>query len=183
MGWICGQEFSLANSVNPIEEALVQLLDPEGPVTNNWLENVTSLIDDMMNQVHQEIDQQEQSFTQYQDNLQLCAHKLRTLMTNHHRLAQDIKNLLKKSEENGTINSYLQKYKKFMDVILELHAEILSKDFTEKVVKETTRKIDGLLGMVNDVYNDLFAIEKDAGKCDGEADGGTKKGTFSIVIF
>ena len=56
---VCIAERNIAQTVNPIEEALVELLDPEGKVERAWINNVTSLIDDMINQVHSDIDTKE----------------------------------------------------------------------------------------------------------------------------
>lgn len=163
---VCIAERNIAHTVNPIEEALVELLDPEGKIERAWINNVTSLIDDMINQVHSEIDVNEKSMTVARDNLDMCAHKLRVFIASHHRISADIRNLLKAmlkhddSDQNKALKEYLMKYKTFIDNVTELHGNVLSKDFTDVMVKRTIEQVDVSLSIINEIYNDLFTFEK-----------------------
>ena len=163
---VCIAERNIAHTVNPIEEALVELLDPEGKIERIWINNVTSLIDDIMNQVHSDIDANERSVTAARDNLDLCAHKLRGFIASHHRISADIRNLLKSilkhddSDQNKTLKEYLSKYKTFIDNVTEMHGNVLSKDFTDIMVKRTSEQVDESIKVINEVYNDLFTFEK-----------------------
>lgn len=164
---VCVAERNVLHTVSPIEEGLVELLDPEGPIESSWIENVTCLLDDMINQMHNEIDVNEKSMVTSQDNLHLSAHKLRNLMTTHHRISADIRNLLKsilKYEEGGSSNEmlreYFSKYKSFIDNVSELHGNVLSKDFTDIMVKQISEQIEKSLAISNDIYNGLFSFEK-----------------------
>ncbi|KAG5682801.1 hypothetical protein PVAND_012129 [Polypedilum vanderplanki] len=164
---VCISERAVAHTVNPIEEGLVELLDPEGPINLNWIENVTSLIDDMINQVHNEIDSNEKRLVSAQDNLHLSAHKLRTLMTTHHRISTDIRNMLKsilKYDEGGSssemLREYFAKYKTYIDNVNELHGNVLSKDFTDTLVKQISEQVERSLAISNEIYDELFDIEK-----------------------
>lgn len=167
---VCLAERSVAHTVSPIEEGLIELLNPEGSIDGAWIENVTSLIDDMINQVHSEIDSNEKLMVNAQDNLHLSAHKLRNLMSIHHRIFGDIKNLLKnilKSDECGSAGSgnellreYFWKYKSFLDNITELHGNVLSRDFTDVMMKQIKEQVERALKVSNDIYNELFSFEK-----------------------
>lgn len=163
---VCVAERNVAHTVNPIEEALVELLDPEGKIERAWINNVTSLIDDMINQVHSDIDSNEKRMTAARDNLDLSAHKLRSFIASHHRISADIRNLLKSilkhddSDQNKALKEYLARYKTFIDNVTELHGNVLSKDFTDVMVKRTIEQVDGSLTMINEIYNDLFTFEK-----------------------
>lgn len=163
---VCMAERNVAHTVNQIEEALVELLDPEGKVERSWINNVTSLIDDMINQVHSDIDANEKSVTATRENLDFCAHKLRSFIATHHRISADIRNLLKSmlkyddSDHNKALKEYLAKYKSFIDNVTELHGNVLSKDFTDVMVKRTIEQVDVSLAIIIEIYNDLFTFEK-----------------------
>jgi PI-3-kinase-related kinase SMG-1 len=161
---VCLAERQVAHTVSPIEEGLIELLNPDGPLDNAWIENVTSLIDDMINQVHNEIDSNEKIMVGAQDSLHLVAHKLRNLMTSHHRIFGDIKNLLKSilknDENNEMLKEYFGKYKNFLDNVTELHGNVLSKDFTDVMMKQMKEQVEKALTVSNEVYNELFSFEK-----------------------
>jgi serine/threonine-protein kinase SMG1 len=163
---VCIAERNVAHTVNPIEEALVELLDPEGKIERAWINNVTSLIDDIINQVHSDIDENEKGLATTRDMLDMCAHKLRSFIASHHRISADIRNLLKSmlkhddSDHNNALKEYLMKYKIFIDNVTELHGNVLSKDFTDVMVKRTIQQVDASLAVINEVYNDLFTFEK-----------------------
>ena len=171
---VCKAERTYGPTVTQTEEALVELLDPEGPIEHVWINNVTSLIDDMIDQIHNEVDDHEKNMVRAQDNLHICAHKLRALMGSHHRMVSDIRNLLKSilkyedNDGNQAIKDYLLKYKSFMEVVSELHGNVLSKDLTESIVQQTLGQIINVLDVVKDIYNDLFNFEKSFhASCDG----------------
>lgn len=159
----------VANTINPIEESLVELLDPEGSVDRDWIEKVTSLIDDIIHKAHSDIDSKEKNVALSRDKLDVCAHKLRNFISTHHRLSTDVKNLLKsilkqqqqqdESEQVKALRDYLDKYKTFMTNVTELHGNVLSKDFTDSLVKRTSLLVDDSLAVINDVYSDLFKFE------------------------
>lgn len=163
---VCLAERNVAHTVNAIEEALVELLDPEGKVERSWINNVTSLIDEMINQVHSDIDANEKSMTAARDNLDFSAHKLRSFIASHHRISSDIRNLLKSmlkhddSDHNRALKEYLAKYKTFIDNVTELHGNVLSKDFTDAMVRRCHGEVDVSLAIINEIYNDLFTFEK-----------------------
>lgn len=86
-------------------------------------------------------------------------------MNLHHRMAADIRALLKSTmkydEDNQLmIREYLLRYKHFLDTIGELHGNVLSKDFTENVVRETIKQLDEVLKGLMEVYDDLMEFEK-----------------------
>jgi serine/threonine-protein kinase SMG1 len=163
---VCIAERQCAHTVSPIEEGLIELLNPDGPIDGAWIESVTSLIDDMINQVHSEIDSSEKIMVAAQDNLHLAAHKLRNLMSNHHRVFADIKNLLKsilKKDEGGgneMLKEYFAKYKNFIENVTELHGNVLSKDFTDVMMEQIKEQVERALAASNDIYNELLSFEK-----------------------
>lgn len=162
---VCLAEKNVAHTVSAIEEALVELLDPEGKIEKAWINNVTSLIDDMINQVHSDIDAHERRVSIIRDNLDMSAHKLRSYIAAHHRISADIRNLLKSilkhdDAQNKALKEYLLRYKTFIDNVTDLHGNVLSKDFTDSMVKRTIEQANCALSMINKIYNDLFAFEK-----------------------
>ena len=160
----CLNTQSCASIINPVEEALVELLDPEGQVDPIWLKNVSALIDDMTEICQAKIAKLEKEIGTSQDNLHMTAHKLRALISFHHKLASDIRSLLKmklKIESSPKLRDYLTKYKAFLEGITELHANVLSKDFTDELVMQAMGQIDVILPNVQQIFDDLFIFEKD----------------------
>lgn len=163
---VCLALKSVANKLNPVEESLVELLDPEGKVDRDWIEKVTSLIDDIIHKLHGDIDAKERRASHARDSLDMSAQKLRSFITTHHRISQDVKNLLKsmlkhdESEQMRALRDYREKHEIFMEHISELHGNVLSKDFTDTLVKRTSLLLDESLAAINGVYNDLFKFER-----------------------
>lgn len=162
----CMMAQSCATAVTPVEEALVELLDPEGPIDHTWLSNVAGIIDEMTDQVQHEIGTAEKTIINSQDILHNCSHKLRSLMSTHHRMATDVRGLLRSTLKvdgvhTAPIKDYLKKYKDFLDTITELHGHVLSKDFTEEVVDGTLEQIARVLNAINEIFDDLFLFEND----------------------
>lgn len=162
----CMLSASCSNAVSPVEEALVELLDPEGPIDHIWLGNVAALIDDMTDQVQSEINQVEKDIFSSQDNLYSDAQRLRTLMGIHHRMAGEVRTLLRSTlrvdgPHVNSIKDYLKRYKEFLDVLSDLHGNVLSKDFTEEIVNGTLMQITAALSDLHGVFDDLFSFEKD----------------------
>lgn len=162
----CTMIQSCSNVVSPVEEALVELLDPEGPIDHIWLSNVADLIDDMTDQIQSHINKADKGIVMSQENLSNCAHRLRLLMGKHHRMAGEVRTLLRTTlKVEGThiapIKEYLKRYKEFLDTISELHGNMLSKDFTEQVVDGTLQHISILLVAIGRIFDDLFLFEND----------------------
>lgn len=157
---------NVVNTINPVEESLVELLDPEGSVDRDWIEKVMSLIDDIIHKLHGDIDTKERSAGHARDCLDMSAQKLRNFIATHHRISTDVKNLLKsilkhdEGEQMRALREYREKHKAFMEQITELHGNVLSKDFTDTLVKRTSQLVDESLDAIGAVYNDLFKFER-----------------------
>lgn len=149
--------------LNPVEEAVVELLDPEGPIDHVWLNNVHALLQNILKQLSSDITDEEKLVVTAQDKLQMHAHTLRTLM-GHHHMSSDIRALLKRAMKlneahQNNIREYLIRYKLFIDTISELYTNVLSKDFTEKMVEVSLQQISMLNKMIMAVYDDLFMFD------------------------
>lgn len=161
----CLMAKSCLNVVTPIEEALIELLDPEGPIDRIWLNNVAALIDEMIDQVQQDINKVEKEIVCSQDELQSCAYRLRALMANHHRIAPKLLAIIKSFyclvDENQKIiiNQHIEKHAWMQETITELQGHILSKDFTEELVNITLKQISELLEMLKVIFNSLIDID------------------------
>lgn len=162
----CMMAQSCSTAVTSVEEALVELLDPEGPIDRSWLNNVASLIDDMTDQVQRQINKIEKEIVSSQDELNSCAYRLRGLMVVHHRVVANVRALMKSTIRfvdggafGGGVKDYLKKYKPVLDAISELHGHILSKDFTEVVVNSSLVHIAEVLAHIQPMYDELLLIE------------------------
>ncbi|XP_053681891.1 serine/threonine-protein kinase Smg1 [Sabethes cyaneus] len=171
----CTKLVSGSTMVNRTEIALVELLDPEGQIDHVWLDNVRALIDDMTDQVHTKIARMEKETRNAQENLHMSAHKLRSLISAHHSLASDVRNLLKiklKMDSSPALREYLLKYKAFLETISELHSNVLSKDFTDGLVQHAMQQVQSTLPNVHSVFDKLFAF--DQGSDDDHCDEGNE---------
>lgn len=160
----CVAKQSCATMVTPTEEALVELLDPEGPIDKSWLNNVASLIDEMMDLVHQEIVQCEKGIVTVQDELQSCAYRMRSLMTTHQRLAGRVLAFLKPfhaivtEAQKAKISEQLERHNGFLVALTDLHGHVLSKDFTEEIVINMLREIEDHLQNIENVFLNLISV-------------------------
>lgn len=150
---------SCSTVVTNVEEALVELLDPEGPICATWLNNVASLIDDMADQAHAEINAFERSIIVGQDDVHTCAMRLGQMLATRHRIAIDIRSLLKTTIVYPAVREYFHKYKPTLELLSDLHTNAMSKDFTEPMVAEALVHIEELLTNARCMYDDLFELE------------------------
>lgn len=162
----CTMALSCSAIVSPAEEALMELLDPEGPIDQSWLANVASLIQDMTEQINLDIMKLEKQIVTAQDELQASAYRLRTLMVSHHRIAANVRSLLKSAQrivdENQVvvIKEYIKKYKMVLETLSELHGTVLSKDFTEDIVNGALDQIAEVKELIPSVFDNLLTFEK-----------------------
>lgn len=153
-----------AKYITPVEEALIEMLDPEGPIDRMWLNNVAALIDDMVNQVQHDVNKIEREIVDSQDELQSCAYRLRSLVVTHNRIAPKILALINAmyrimDEEKKTILSeHVEKHNVMKENITELQGHILSKDFTEELVHVTLKQTANLLETLKDTFNALINV-------------------------
>lgn len=153
---------TVTNVVTPVEEALIELLDPEGPIDRMWLNSVSALIDDMVNQVQQDISKIERKIVDSQDELQSSAYRLRSLMVTHSRIAPKILNLVNTiyriidDDKKLILSEYVDKHNLMKENITELQGHILSKDFTEELVNVTVNQTADLLNTMKDTINNLI---------------------------
>lgn len=155
----CMMAQTCSSVVTNVEEALVELLDPEGPICPTWLNNVASLIDDMTHQAHAEINAIEKSIIVAQDDVHSCAMRLGALMAVRHRIVADIRSLLRSTIIYAAVKEYFQKYKPTLELISDLHTNAMSKDFTEVMVADALKHIEEALLTARFMYDDLFELE------------------------
>lgn len=151
-----------STSITSVEKALIEMLDPEGPIDRGWLSSVSALIDDMVNQVQQDISKIERDIVDAQDELQSCAYRLRALMVTHNRIAPKILTLVNAiyriidDDKKSIIGEYMEKHSGLKEMITELQGHILSKDFTEPLVKVTLTQTADLLSTLKETFDNLI---------------------------
>ncbi|XP_031628998.1 serine/threonine-protein kinase Smg1 [Contarinia nasturtii] len=152
------------NVVTPVEVALIELLDPEGPIDRMWLNNVAGLIDEMINQVQQDISKIEREIVDSQDELQSCAYRLRALMATHNRVGTKILTLVNAiyrivdEDKKLILSEYVERHGLMKETITELQGHSLSKDFTEELVNVTLNQTAELLNTLKDIFNNLINV-------------------------
>uniref|UniRef100_A0AAG5DR97 non-specific serine/threonine protein kinase n=1 Tax=Anopheles atroparvus TaxID=41427 RepID=A0AAG5DR97_ANOAO len=116
-----------ATYVSPTEEALVELLDPEGSIDQTWISNVRALIDDMTDQALTRIAQLEQQSRSLREALQAGGRRLYALTVTHNTIAGDIRALLRTQLRiggNPALRDYLQRYRRFLELLQEVRDEL-----------------------------------------------------------
>lgn len=155
---------SCANIVTPVEEALIEMLDPEGPIDRMWLNNVSGLIDEMLNQSQQDISKIEREIVDSQDELQSPAYRMRALLATHNRIAPKILSLVNANyrfvdeDKKFILSDYVEKHNLMKETIAELQGHILSKDFTEELVNVTLNQTAQLLSKLKGTFNNLINV-------------------------
>ncbi|XP_055526666.1 serine/threonine-protein kinase Smg1 isoform X2 [Wyeomyia smithii] len=160
---VCSKLQSCPTMVNKTEIALVELLDPEGKIDHVWIANVRALVDDMTDQVHTKIARLEKELRIVQDNLHLSAHKLRSLISAHHSVASDVRNLLKirlKMDSSSSLREYLLKYKAFLETVSELLSNVINEDFTDELIQHAMEHVQHILSNVHAVFDKLFFFDQ-----------------------
>lgn len=160
----CNAAKICVNAVTPVEEGLIQMLDPEGPIDRMWLNSVAGLIDEMVNQIQQDISKIEREIVDSQDELQSCAYRLRALMATHNRIAPKILNLINAiyriidDDKKLILGEYVEKHNLMKETITELQGHIMSKDFTKELVNVTVNLTAELLSTLKDTFNNLVNV-------------------------
>lgn len=150
--------------ISPEEEALIEMLDPEGPIDRMWLNSVAALVDDMANQVQQDINKIEREIVDSQDELQSCAYRLRALMATHNRIAPKILSLVNAmyriidEDKKHILSEHVEKHNVMKENVTELQGHILSKDFTEDLVNVTLKQTADLLDTLKDTFDGLISV-------------------------
>uniref|UniRef100_A0A182YCU6 non-specific serine/threonine protein kinase n=1 Tax=Anopheles stephensi TaxID=30069 RepID=A0A182YCU6_ANOST len=175
-----------ASFVSPTEEALVELLDPEGSIDPTWISNVRALIDDMTDQVLTKLARLEQDERTLQTALQAAAKHLLTLVHKHDDVVGDIRSLLRTQLRIGgstALRDYLQRYRRFLDLLHNAHEAVLTMvtqiaqepsntTGTSWTVDDAEEMVDELLALLHDVFEQLFQFDEPP---DEDADQGEKE--------
>ncbi|XP_052872564.1 serine/threonine-protein kinase Smg1 [Anopheles cruzii] len=165
------KEVACATLVSHTEEALVELLDPEGVIDHTWISNVRALVDEMNDQLLTKIDRLTQSENTLQDALYIGGHKLRNVVTTHETIAGDIRSLLKtqlRISESLALREYLQRYKRLLELLTEVCFVTLSKDYTDVLVDRVMLNMHEILVLLPVVFEQLFQFDL-PGDREGEA--------------
>lgn len=155
----CAQSASCAGALSAVEEALVQLLDPEGPVDAGWLANVAGLLDEMTDQVRGQLEQLERRHRRTEDGLYEAAQRLRARMAVHHRMAAEMRPLVPAAAADADGSEYLRTQQTFVDAVAELHGHVLSRDFTDVVLRRVRDQLATIRLGADAVFAGLYRVE------------------------
>uniref|UniRef100_A0A4Y0BH26 non-specific serine/threonine protein kinase n=1 Tax=Anopheles funestus TaxID=62324 RepID=A0A4Y0BH26_ANOFN len=162
-----------ASFVSPTEEALVELLDPEGSIDTTWISNVRALIEDMTDQVLTNIARLEQDERRLQTALHAAAKRLLTLVHTHDDIVGDIRSLLRTQLRIGgssALRDYLQRYRRFLDLLQNAHEAVMaavaqsneSSDSSASgyTLDDAGEMVNELLALIDDVFEQLFQFDE-----------------------
>lgn len=151
--------------ITPIEEGLIELLDPEGPIDHIWLSHVAALINDMIEQLQTEIDGVEKTLTNLPDELQSCAYHLRNLMVAHHRVAPKVLGVINSvyqfvdATQQAIIDKYIEQHQMITETIDELQSHIMSQDLTEEIVSTSLDQITVVIDEIAVIFDGLVDLD------------------------
>lgn len=157
---------SCTTIITPIEEGLIELLDPEGPIDHIWLSHVAALIHDMIDQIQNEIGSIEKSLKDLPDELQSCAYHLRNLMATHHRTAPKVLGVINlvyhivDQAQQGMIDDYIVRHQTIKEIIDEIQSHIMSKDLTEDIVDTSIDQISPLVDEIVVIFDGLIDVDR-----------------------
>ncbi|XP_053667016.1 serine/threonine-protein kinase Smg1 [Anopheles marshallii] len=162
-----------ASFVSPTEEALVELLDPEGSIDPTWISNVRALIDDMTDQVLTNIARLEQDERTLHTALHAAAKRLLTLEHTHDDIVGDIRSLLRTQLRIGgssALRDYLQRYRRFLDLLQNAPEAVVATvtpphDAADAAaptytVDDAVEMVDEMLTLIEDVFEQLFQFDE-----------------------
>lgn len=157
---------SCVNVITPVEEGLIELLDPEGPIDPIWLIHVTALIDNMIEQIQNDIGNVEKSMSNIPDELQACTHQLRNLMATHHRIAPKVLGVINSvyqfvdQTQQAIIDDYIGRHQTITETLDDLQSHIMSKDYTEDIVNTSLKQIAVLLDEIAVIFDGLIDVDR-----------------------
>lgn len=163
----CNLMASCIDVVTPVEEALIELLDPEGPLDLAWLNSVVAIIAELCDQEHDNLVANKRAIGLTSDSIGKLSEQLRTQMSVHQRLAGHVKGLLRKMMKVDTecfqlTKEFLRQHTEFVDLVSEIYGHTLRISLTEDGVEEINLKvkqIDKILGILPLVFDGLFSLQ------------------------
>ncbi|XP_061496586.1 serine/threonine-protein kinase Smg1 [Anopheles gambiae] len=153
--------------VSPTEEALVELLDPEGVIDPTWISNVRALIDELTDQVLTKLARLEQDERTVRAALPAAASRLLGLVRAHDAIVGDIRALLRTQLRIGgsvALRDYLQRYRRFLELLQALHDALLRLD-GRAAADAAGAMVDELLAGLHDVFGQLFQFDQPPDDC------------------
>ncbi|XP_055371499.1 serine/threonine-protein kinase Smg1 [Condylostylus longicornis] len=153
------------SQISLVEKGIVELLNPEGNIDYQWINNITGLLDDIIDDNHNNIVKCEKDIQTIQENLQALGQKLRSLLDSELRI--DVRYLLKLvfkiegGHQAQRQKQFQSNYKQLLGKISDLHVKILSKDFTEGNCHEIKEIIGDTQRELNELYEELLKLVAD----------------------
>lgn len=184
----CTMSATCAGGLSAVEVALVELLDPEGAIDTDWLRSVAEIVDEMIDRVRDTMVETEWRIARTVDQLHDRAQRLRVRMAVHHRLATEVRTLVRAQlratetaaaaattadglPEVASMREYLRAQRAFVEGVADVHAHVLSRDLTEEVVANVCRQVDGSVAALAAIYEGLYALDGGAGGPETAAEG------------
>lgn len=163
----CNLKASCIGVVTPVEEALVELLDPEGPLDLAWLSSVVAIVAELCDLEHDNLVANKRAIGLTSEKLTKCSEQLRVQMSVHQRLAGHVKGMLRKIfkvETDGAqlAKEFLRQHAEFVELVSDLYGHTLRMNIAEDGVVEVNRRveqIDKILGMLPLVFDGLFSLQ------------------------
>ncbi|GLH00101.1 Serine/threonine-protein kinase ATR [Gryllus bimaculatus] len=152
--------------ITSAEEALVQLLIPEGCVDINWIHKAELLISDKVKSLQEQKGKLHDDLFTAQENLKKHVMTIRGFLSVHHRLVSDVRNLLKsmaKSESGicSGLNDYLSSYKKFSECFSTLIRDLMIEDIDTESIQQALDQLQIIKAKTGAIYEELLQFADD----------------------
>ncbi|XP_037938789.1 serine/threonine-protein kinase Smg1 [Teleopsis dalmanni] len=157
--------------ITPTEVRIVELLDPEGKVDQNWIKNVLGLLDEMSFGVHRKLDSLEQEEEKIKSIFLVQSEQLQSLFETSVRL--EMRQLLRsiskneKYNKNGKIEvteiatvarQLHQTFKQFYTKVSELQVNLGAAEYSSDALYEIKKSVSELLTAVEQNHNEFIQL-------------------------
>ncbi|XP_044575793.1 serine/threonine-protein kinase SMG1 isoform X2 [Cotesia glomerata] len=161
----CVLRANLAVSISTIEENLVELLQMENNIDNNWLRRAEKITSDVIleNQLVLKKKQELHALTHL--HLRERTADIQGLLSEHHRLMTDVRGLLKtmlKQENKSGLDEFLSEYRIFIEGISAMIKDLEADNLEPLRVIEAEGQLATLAGKVASVYDDLLEFANES---------------------
>lgn len=160
----CNLMASCAGVVTPVEQALMELLDPEGPLDLAWLNSVVAIIAELCDQEHDNLVSNKRAIALTSEKLTKCSEQLRGQMSVHQRLAIHVKGLVRKLLKTDTegvkpMKEFLHQHTEFVDRVIALFNRMKLFENDVEEINHKIEQIDELLKVQPLVFDGLFSLQ------------------------
>ncbi|XP_066595255.1 serine/threonine-protein kinase SMG1 isoform X2 [Prorops nasuta] len=151
-------------TVSVIEESLVKLLQVDTNVDANWLKQAEKVISDAIIDTQKKLQAREETLHNAQDCLRQRVTELQNILTDHHRLMSDVRDLLKsmaKQDNNVELQKFLTAYRELTENISTIVKELESENLDPTKGASIKCSLESMAVKIPSLYSELLEFASD----------------------